>query len=181
MKGVVFTEFLEMVEAKFSPEVADQILEDSELESGGVYTTVGTYDHGEMIQLVTQLGKHTGMTTPDLLRAFGEYLFTRFRDNYPGFFESTDSALDFLAKVDEYIHVEVRKLYPDAELPGFDCHSPRKGCLEMTYRSTRPFATLAEGLIRGCIEHYGEPIDVQIEDLSGGEGTAARFVLTRPG
>ena len=52
MKGVVFTEFLEMVEDRFSPEMADRIIEGAELASGGVYTTVGTYDHGEMIQLV---------------------------------------------------------------------------------------------------------------------------------
>jgi Haem-NO-binding len=51
MKGVVFTEFLEMVEDRFSPEMADRIIEGAELASGGVYTTVGTYDHGEMIQL----------------------------------------------------------------------------------------------------------------------------------
>lgn len=180
MKGVVFTEFLEMVESKFSADIVDQILEDSDLPSGGIYTTVGTYDHDEMISLVTELGKHTGLSTPELLRVFGEHLFGRFAAGYPAFFESTNSALEFLAKVDDYIHVEVRKLYPDAELPGFECHSPRSGCLEMTYQSKRPFATLAEGLIKGCIAHYGEPIDMEIEDLSNGEGTAARFTLTEP-
>lgn len=180
MKGVVFTEFLEMVESQFSADVADQILEESELPSGGIYTTVGTYDHDEMVSLVEALGKHTGMSTPELLRAFGEYLFGRFEAGYPAFFESTGSALEFLSKVDDYIHVEVRKLYPDAELPSFECHSPRSGCLEMTYRSTRPFAALAEGLIRGCIGHYGQPVDMQIEDLSNGEGTSARFILTEP-
>jgi hypothetical protein len=180
MKGVVFTEFLEMVESKFSADVADQILEESDLPSGGIYTTVGTYDHDEMVSLVEALGKHTGMSTPELLRAFGEYLFGRFEAGYPAFFESTNSALEFLSKVDDYIHVEVRKLYPDAELPSFDCHSPRSGCLEMTYKSTRPFATLAEGLIRGCIAHYGQAVDMEIEDLSDGAGTSVRFILTEP-
>ena len=181
MKGVVFTEFLEMVEDKFSADLVDEIIEESNLNSGGVYTTVGTYDHGEMIQLVGELEKRTGVAAPDLLRAFGEHLFGRFAENFPAFFENSVGALEFLASVDEYIHVEVRKLYPDAELPSFVCHSPRPECLEMTYRSNRPFATLAEGLIRGCIGHYGEPIDMQMEDLSSGEGTAARFVLTKTG
>jgi hypothetical protein len=180
MKGVVFTEFLEMVENQFSADVADQILEESDLPSGGIYTTVGTYDHDEMVTLVEALGKHSGMTTPELLRAFGEYLFGRFEAGYPAFFEATTSALEFLSKVDDYIHVEVRKLYPDAELPSFECHSPRSGKLEMTYQSTRPFAALAEGLIRGCIAHYGQPVDMEIEDLSNGDGTSARFILTEP-
>jgi hypothetical protein len=55
VKGVVFTEFLEMVEEKFSPAVADSVIEQSTLASGGAYTTLGTYDHQEMLQLVTNL------------------------------------------------------------------------------------------------------------------------------
>ncbi len=53
MKGMVFTEFLEMVEDRFSPEIADRIITASDLRSGGAYTAVGTYEHSEMIQLVT--------------------------------------------------------------------------------------------------------------------------------
>jgi hypothetical protein len=64
-------------------------------------------------------------------------------------------------------------------LPSFVCETPRPGSLQVTYRSTRPFAVLAEGLIRGCVAHYGEVIDIDMEDLSGGTGTAARFLLTK--
>ena len=64
MKGIVFTEFLEMVEQKFSPELVDLIVEEAELPSGGVYTTVGTYNHGEMIRLVTCLSKESGIIPP---------------------------------------------------------------------------------------------------------------------
>ncbi|MNY76012.1 hypothetical protein D3C86_2154630 [compost metagenome] len=49
----------------------------------------------------------------------------------------------------------------------------------MKYRSARPFADLAEGLIAGCINHYGEKIDVTREDLSDSAGTAAWFTLTK--
>lgn len=179
MKGVVFTEFLEMVEDKFSPEVADRIIEAAELPSGGVYTTVGTYDHREMLQLVSRLSKETGIPTADLVRTFGVHLFGRFHSLFPKYFEGVGSSFEFLQRVDHYIHVEVAKLYPDAELPSFECDTSEPGCLRLTYRSSRPFAAMAEGLIRGCIAHYGEAIDVAMEDLSGGQGTAARFVLTK--
>jgi hypothetical protein len=85
MKGMVFTEFLEMVEEKFSPETAERIIESSELESSGVYTTVGTYDHHEMITLVTCLSRETGTPAPDPLRAFGEHLFERFHHLFPNY------------------------------------------------------------------------------------------------
>ena len=71
----------------------------------------------------------------------------------------------------------MRKLYPEAELPSFACDTPAPGRLSLTYRSARPFAVLAEGLIRGCVDHFGEAVDIEVEDLSGGTGTAARFLL----
>ncbi len=179
MKGVVFTEFLEMVENQFSADIADRIVDLSDLPSGGTYTSVGTYDHQEMLQLVTHLSNETGVAVPDLVRAFGGYLFTRFVAGFPAFFEGPKDAIEFLTHVEDYIHVEVRKLYPDAELPSFHCESPEPGRLEMTYKSTRPFAGLAEGLILACVEHYGEPINLAVEDLSNGAGTSARFTLTR--
>ena len=179
MKGVVFTEFLEMVEDRFSPEMADRIIEGAELPSGGVYTAVGTYDHSEMIQLVSCLSEETGIASAELVRSFGMYLFGRFHTIFPKYFEDVTSSFDFLQRIDHYIHVEVRKLYPDAELPSFDCDTSQPGCLRLTYRSSRPFAALAEGLIRGCVAHYGEAVDIAMEDLSDGTGTAARFLLTK--
>ncbi len=176
---MVFTEFLEMVEEKYSPAVADSVIERSELPSGGAYTTLGIYDHKEMLQLVTHLAAETGSSKQELMRAFGEHLFTRFLDTYPQLFAGIDSALDFLRRVEDYIHVEVRKLYPDAELPSFQCWMVNSAQLSMTYRSKRPFAALAEGLIRGCIDHFDEHVDLEITDLSDGDGTAARFMLTR--
>lgn len=181
MKGVVFTEFLEMIEDSFSPEMADRIIEAADLSSGGAYTTVGTYDHGEMVRLVSCLSAETGIPSAELMRAFGMHLFERFHAMFPSYFENISSSFEFLQRIDHYIHVEVRKLYHDAELPSFDCDTSRSGCLRLTYRSSRPFAALAEGLIRGCVAHYGETIDIAVEELSDGKGTAARFVLSQRG
>jgi len=181
MKGIVFTEFLEMVESKFSPELADSIIEGAELSSGGAYTTVGTYDHDEMIKLVTCLSKETGISTAELMRSFGIYMFERFYVLFPQYFSGIDSSFRFLELIEDYIHVEVRKLYPEAELPSFECDTSEPGCLRLTYRSTRPFAPLAEGLICGCIAHFRDAADIQVEDLSSGRGTAARFLVTQRG
>ena len=57
MKGIVFTEFLEMVEQKFGLEVLDQIIIESNLASGGIYTSVGTYDFIEMQSLIVKLSE----------------------------------------------------------------------------------------------------------------------------
>ncbi len=178
MKGLVFTTFLEMVESKFSLEITDRIIETSELASGGSYTTLGTYDHNEIIRLVAQLSERTDIPVADLVRTFGEYLFGQLVEMLPPFVEVSRTSFDFLQKVDSYIHVEVHKLYPDAQLPRFEYVTPKPGVLEMTYRSSRPFADLAEGMIQGCIRHYGESIDIVRVDLPESSGTAVRFILT---
>ncbi len=177
MKGLVFAEFLEMVENTFSLEIADRIITEAELPSGGAYTTIGTYDHHEIVTLVERLSAETGIAAPDLIKVFGTYLFGRFVAAFPQFFE-VDSALAFLQNIEGYIHVEVRKLYPDAELPVFECVMPNPDQLEMTYRSKRPFADLAEGLITACIAHFGGGIVLQRENLSN-DATSARFILIR--
>src|SRR5689334_788126 len=113
MKGLIFTEFLEMVEAKFSPDMLDRIVETADLPSGGAYTAVGTYDHTEMVELVTCLSRETDISAHDLVRSFGTYLFERFYQTFPMYFEGVRSTFDFLRHVQDYIHVEVHKLYPD--------------------------------------------------------------------
>ena len=75
MKGIVFAEFLEMVESNFGLETVDAIIENSDLPSGGAYTSVGTYEFSEMLQLVTQLSTITKIPINDLLYTFGLYLF----------------------------------------------------------------------------------------------------------
>jgi len=179
MKGIIFTEFLEMVEDKFSPEVADKIIEASNLSNDGAYTSVGTYHHSELIEMVGHLSEESDIDVVPLVKVFGEHLFGRFVDLYPEFFEGIDSCFGFLNLIENHVHVEVRKLYPDAELPTFATEQPEPQRLEMTYESKRPFAPVAEGLIKGCIAHFGEDISLRSEDLSDGANTHVRFIMEK--
>ena len=179
MKGIIFTEFLDMVEEKFSADMVDDIIDASDLSSGGAYTSVGTYPHEEIIQLVSNLSKATGLSVSDLVKAFGEHLFMRFRQLYPVFFTNDTDVFTFLESVESHIHVEVHKLYPDAQLPHFDIERPDSQTLLMTYHSAHPFATLAEGLIRGCLSSFGVEATIHSVDHSSGNGTHMEFHIRR--
>ncbi|MEZ4829520.1 MAG: heme NO-binding domain-containing protein [Bacteroidia bacterium] len=178
MKGIVFTEFLEMVEDKFGFDVADKIVSEASLPSGGIYTAVGTYDHTEMVSLVVNLSHESQVPVPDLLKAFGEYLFGQFVLGYGHFFHGVNSAFDFMAKIEDYIHVEVRKLYPDAELPSFEIDRTDANKLILIYRSERGLADFAEGLILGCIRHFQENVQILRENLSS-DNSMAKFTLQK--
>jgi hypothetical protein len=164
MKGIVFTEFFEMVEEKFGFELVDQLIEKTELSTGGAYTTIGTYDYKELLALVVNLHNLTNISVNDLLVSYGQYLFPRLMTIDPGITSQFSSSFELVAAVDSIIHVEVKKIYPDAELPKFSIIKHSEKEMEITYTSCRPFAYLAKGLILGCSEHYDEKIVVDIEN-----------------
>lgn len=177
MKGLVFTEFFELVDKVFSMEISEQLIEMSNLESGGIYTAVGTYDPMEMVTLVTNLAELTKTPVGELLKAFGKHLWQYFWDSYPMLFEGMHSTMEFLPRVNDYVHMEVQKLYPDAELPTFICENPEPGKLVITYSSVRNLPDLAEGLILQCIDHFGESMTVKRETIEG-DTPSTRFTVT---
>ena len=178
MKGIVFTEFLDMVEGVWGYEMVDEIIEKSELKSEGIYTSVGTYEYSEMVQLLTHLSKSSGKDLPFLLNAYGKYLFETFKKNYPTFFSSAPDLFSFLESIDEHIHVEVLKLYPDAELPKFDTERKGDQVLEMIYKSERRMADFAEGLLEKTIEHYQETCTMEKVKLND-SGSEVKFIITK--
>lgn len=177
MKGVVFTEFFELVEQTWGLDMIDDLIESCDLPSGGVYTAVGTYDHQEIVQLVVELSRRSEIPVPDLLRTYGEFLFGRFVLLYPKFFGEIDSALDFLEKVENYIHVEVKKLYPDAMLPRFDTTRIDENNLSMVYLSERHLQDVAHGLILGCCKHFGDECEVTMAEPE--EDDSVRFTIAQ--
>lgn len=179
MKGVVFTEFLEMVEEQFSAEMVDDIIETAQLPSGGAYTAVGTYAHSEMVSMVVALSQKTGMSVRDVLLMVGQHLFGRFAKGYPGFMVGQTDAFDFLAGIESVIHTEVLKLYPDAQLPRFTVEERTPQRLVLLYESPRHFEDLAEGLMRGCMAYFNEQAGMERHTVQEHGVTKERFVLTR--
>jgi hypothetical protein len=89
-----------------------------------------------------------------------------------------DNSFDFLESIEDHIHVEVRKLYPDAQLPSFETQRVDNNILKMKYSSERSMSDFALGLIEKTVEHYGEPIDVSRENLDD-MGNNVMFTLIK--
>lgn len=182
MKGIIFTEFLDMVEERFGLAVTDRIIEAAASATGGAYTAVGTYDHQEMVRMVAALSQEIGIPAADLARVYGQHLFGYFVRNHAADVRWIELDLLFFCARWEigHIHVEVRKLYANAELPRFEISAPTTATtMTMTYRSVRALADVAEGLMNGCAAHFGEQIEVCRSDLSGGQGTVVEFILEK--
>lgn len=168
MKGIVFTEFLELVENEFGLEVVQQIIDECELETEGVFTSVGTYNHKDMFIMVGKLSEIKGIPVPALLTIFGEYFFTTLKTKYPLFLDKPN-LFSFLYSIDQYIHPEVIKLYPDAELPKFEAEIKSDNEMMLNYMSSRKLSDLAIGLIKGAAKHFKEDVDI-VKVVEDGEG-----------
>ena len=136
MKGMVFTELFELIEEKFGYDRLDEVIDASSLENDGSYTATGNYSFDELVRIVTSLSEQTSIPMGTLLEVYGEYLFPKLLKVLPELSKDAD-ILEFVESVENHIHVQVRKLYPDAELPTFELVSSTPQSLQFYYVSKR--------------------------------------------
>ncbi|AXT62725.1 hypothetical protein D1816_21060 [Aquimarina sp. AD10] len=178
MKGIVFTEFLELVEDKFGLAVVDKIVEESALASGGIYTAVGTYDFSEMLSLLTHLSAHTKISIDDLLLTYAEHFFGVLASSYPGLIDKYEDPIELLSSIENHIHIEVRKIYPDAELPTFEILEKTSTSLVMIYKSSRAMYNFGLGLMNMTFAHYNSTATILLEKIKE-DGTEVKFSITK--
>lgn len=178
MKGMLFTALLGLIEAEFGADMVDSVIDEVKPASGGIYTTVGTYDHTELVAILAALSKQTKVPLTNLTKTFGMYHFAEFTAAYPYLFDGLNSSFELLEKIDWFIHAEVRKLYPGAAPPKFECNLLSPTRMELIYQSPRCLGDIAEGFIYGCAWHYGEKISVRREKMGDLTGSTERFLLT---
>lgn len=178
MKGIVFTEFLDLVEDKFGLEMVDTIIQKSDLESGGVYTSIGTYKFSEMLQLLQHLSADTGISIDDLLLVYAEHFFSVLEESYPGLLATYSDPIEMLASIEDHIHVEVRKIYPDAELPTFDVLEKTDNSIVMIYKSSRAMHHFGLGLMNKTFEHFNSTATIELEKIKD-DGTEVKFIVNK--
>lgn len=177
MKGIVFTEFLELVEDKFGFYVSDKIVSSIDSETDGVYTAVGTYSHTEMVDLVVALSKETNVSVDDLLYTYGKHFFYVLNSNYPQLIEKHESLFSFFESIENHIHVEVKKLYPDAELPTIKTKIISENEMHLQYISERCLGKFAHGLLESASVHFEKVSSISILNKNE-SGSDVTFKIT---
>jgi hypothetical protein len=75
MKGMLFTALLGLIEAEFGADMVDSVIDEVKPASGGIYTTVGTYDHTELVAILAALSNQTKVPLTNLTKTFGMHHF----------------------------------------------------------------------------------------------------------
>lgn len=178
MKGLVFTTFFEHVTEAYSEETLDDIIEAAALPNKGAYTSAGTYPFTEMVALVSALVAVSGKKMPIILEQFGNACFGKWVKYVPEYFENK-MLFDVMADIDSFHELEVRKLYPNAELPSFKVIHRETDKLVLGYFSCKPLADLAVGVIKGAAFHLKETVAVDHDLATGEDGPYVRININR--
>lgn len=173
MKGMVFTELTEFVENEFGFDLADEMIDAAKNAGGGIYTATGNYPDSQILAMLTVLQEKSGLGLDKLLQVFGRYLFHRILTIYPQAKESNKNSIEFISNVEGFVHQEVKKLYPDAELPTFIIEHKDETSLDMVYSSKKKLHDLAYGLMMGCADEYNEALEINYEQIN--ENNDVRF------
>ncbi|GHC47042.1 heme NO-binding domain-containing protein [Ulvibacter litoralis] len=180
MKGILFTEFLQLVEDKYGLAVVDELIQKSELSTDGAYTAVGRYEFSEMLSLLHNLSQYTKLSIDDLLLAYAEHFFIVLKRDYLHILEKYTDPLEMLSSIEGHIHVEVLKIYPDADLPKFQIIEKTDTNLIMIYSSSKAMYSFGLGLMHKTFEYFNANATIEMEKIKD-DGTEVKFVITKNG
>ncbi len=162
MKGVIFNLVEEVVTTQFGEQAWDEILDSAGAD--GAYTSLGNYPDVQFAGLIRAMSGRNGRPEREALAWFGRQAMPILAQRYPEFFAAHRGLRSFLLSLNDVIHAEVRKLYPDADVPVFEFETPAgtnaHDPLLIHYRSKRRLCLLAEGFIYGAADCFKEMIKV---------------------
>ncbi|MBK8229106.1 MAG: heme NO-binding domain-containing protein [Candidatus Eisenbacteria bacterium] len=177
MKGVIFNLLERFIVEGWGTEIYERVLGQCPLQTKEPFVGPGTYPDSDLMAIVEKTCETLQVPVADAVRAFGKFCFPHLVAGHLHFLDGYDHPRDLLKTVDSVIHVEVRKLYPQAVTPEFSHEELPGGALLLRYRSPRQLCALVEGLIDGVAEHYRMPIDCRHVTCTRDGAAACEFML----
>lgn len=158
MQGVIFNAIEEFTIDLGGMELWNQILDEAAVKSGGIYTFGKTYDDQEIVDLAVTLCKSINVELDKGLHLFGKFLFTYLLDKGNVHIKDYPNTQSLLSELEDVIHRDVERLHPNAYTPFFEFTKIDENSGELIYRSKRKLCQVAEGLVEGAADHYGQNV-----------------------
>jgi hypothetical protein len=136
----------------------DEILGACPLHTKEPFVGPGTYPDADLFAIASKTAERLGLPLPDALRAFGQFCLPRLVDFSPALVAEYRDPRALLLRVDDAIHVEVRKLLPKAVTPRFTFAEGPDGALVLRYESARKLCAFLEGLLVGLAQHFDHAV-----------------------
>ena len=176
MKGFIFTNFIEFVETNHGLEMVDEMITNCNLPSEGIYSSFSNYDFDELVSLLTYVSKKTDVHPEILLEKFGVFVFPYLIGKHSYIIENFDNPIDLIGGIENHIHIEVKKLYNDADLPTFRVVEKTTKKLTIIYNSSKGLTFFAIGLMKETLNHFNVNGSITI-DKSFDATMGVKFII----
>lgn len=158
MKGIIFNMLEQFIIETTDIDTYEEILDECQFSTAEPFIGPGTYPDADLMQIVGKTVEKLQIPLPDVLHAFGKWGFAKLAVKVPEWLTQFDHPKPFLMTVENIVHLEVRKLYQDAQPPHFTFEDPAPDQLIIHYVSGRHLYDLMDGLIDGVGEYFSVPI-----------------------
>ena len=111
------------------------------------------------------MSANTSISIDDLLLVYGEHFFLAIGNSYPGLLDTFTDPIELLSSIEDHIHIEVRKIYPDAELPTFIVEQKTENSLIMIYKSSRAMHHFGLGLMNKTFAYFNQKASIVLDKI----------------
>lgn len=159
MKGIVFLLCRQVIRDERGEDAVEDLLAEAGLPSS--FAEGEDYPDAQLEALIEAAGPYVPTGEDEAARWIGRNAIEKLAVEYPSFFQPYASIVGLVADLDEEIHPEVQKIFPDATFPRFEIGDGSDADLVVAYRSERDLCLFAEGLIDGAAGRYGETVRLE--------------------
>lgn len=153
---------------------AQEVLESAALPSRGVYAATGDYSHEELFQLAARYMEKAKLGEDDVMYGLAQGVIAYFHEKHPHIFTGYADFSTFLRAINSFIHPEVYRIHPGAELPVFNTLHEASGRSILLYQSPRRMPGFAKAMIMASAREYDI---IPVVDYRALEGDDDAFVF----
>ena len=158
MKGHIFNLLENFIIETAGDAAFEKVYNNCKFEGEGIFIRPGNYPDADLFELVNQTVSHLEITHQQAHRSFGKWMFKHLAKLVPEPMVKVEHPKTFLMQLNQIHEVELKKLWPDAFPPRFECEDTGANTMRFTYDSPRQLFDLVDGVLEGVAEYYSAPM-----------------------
>lgn len=163
MYGLINKAVQQLVVSNFGEEQWEAIKQESGVEDLG-FISMKPYPDDVTFRLVAVASKHTGISVPELLQAFGEYwVLHTSNEGYGEMMDSAGNSLPEFLRGLNMMHFRLGNIMPEMVMPHFEVTDETTNSLLLHYFSKREgLADMVLGLVRGLGKRFNTDCTIEL-------------------
>lgn len=166
MKGTLVATWIRTARRVWGEAATDAAIQAAHWDKCHIFTPFEDVDDGNIQTFIDTLAQRSGESRDKVWYELGHDNIHAFETSYPSFFKGKN-LFTFLASVYD-VHVEIVKRIPGAHPPKLILKATSLHDAELIYESRRNLKQYFRGLLKGAIDRFKEPVQIETLEESNG-------------